>query len=319
MSTYKILSSVTNYLSNCSKGADLLRDFGCEITATENGRPYTREELLAMISDYDAAVVGVDTWNDEIFTAAPKLKALARFGIGVDNIDLAAAKAHDVRVTNCRGINSNSVSEHAVTLMLSLLRRIPELDKSTREGKWERALFRELGSCKVGLIGFGGISQKVATKLKAFGTEVFAYDPYPATAVAEQLGVVMCDLEKIYTSCDIISIHVPALPDTIHMINKETLSKMGKNTLLINTARGAIVDEPALYEALKNGIIAGYGTDVFETDPVQPDHPLLSLPNLICTPHVAAESYENYEQTGMETAKAIIDVLSGKTPKNLLA
>ena len=314
---YKVLSSVTNYKEYCAKGIQMLEAFGCEIVATENGRPYNPEELKGLITDFDAVIVGVDTWNKPIFSVAPELKALARFGIGVDNIDLESAKSFGIKVTNCRGLNSNSVAEHTVSLMLALIRKIPQLNQTTREGKWERALFREMSSCSVGLIGFGGIAQKVAEKLGPFGPRIYAYDNKPDTEIAKKLHVSICDLDTVL-QCDIVSIHVPALPETEHLINKGTLSKMKDNALLINTARGVIVDEMAVYDHLINGKLSGYATDVFESDPVKPDNPLLTLDNFICTPHVAAESYENYELTGIATAEAIIDVLSGRTPKNLL-
>jgi D-3-phosphoglycerate dehydrogenase len=318
MDKKKILVSVTNYLEFCSKGKEMLEDFGCDIVATEKNGPYDHDELKSMIKDFDAAVVGCDIWNEEIFSAAPRLKALARFGIGVDNIDLKAAEKHKVQVTNCRGINSNSVAEHALTLMLSMIRKIPNLDSSTRDGEWERVIIHEINYFKIGLVGFGGIAQKVAEKLKPFGSQIFAYDAYPNTAAAENLGVTMCDLDTLLETCDLLSLHVPALPETRHLINPSSIEKIKDGAYLINTARGMIVDEMAVYNGLNSGKLSGYATDVFETDPVNKNNPLLKLDNFICTPHIAAESYENYDQTGIETAQAIIDILSGKEPKNLL-
>lgn len=314
----KVLVSVTNYSKFCQRGKKMLEDYGCEIIETQNGRPFTDDELKSMIGDFDAAVVGCDIWNEGVFKVGTKLKALARFGIGVDNIDLTEAKNHGIKVSNCVGINSNSVAEHALTLMLTMNRLVPKLNKSTREGKWERVVVHEMNYYTVGLIGFGGIARKVAEKLIPFGAKLIAFDKYPNMEEAQRLGVEICDLITVLNKSDIISLHVPAINDTIHMINEQSIAQMKDGAYLVNTARGAIVDEKAAYKALKSGKLTAFASDVFEKDPVELDNPLLELKNFICTPHTAAESYENYDLTGVETAQAIIDVFEGKTPKNLL-
>ncbi|MFT3984959.1 MAG: phosphoglycerate dehydrogenase [Lachnospiraceae bacterium] len=314
----KVLVSATNYPELCARGKKMLEEHGFTVSATTNGRPYTPEELKAMIGDFDAAVVGCDIWNEEIFKEGKKLKALARFGIGVDNIDLEAAGRHGIRVSNCVGINSNSVAEHAVTLMFAMNRLIPRLNNTTREGKWERVVVHEMNHYTVGLLGFGGIARKVAEKLNPFGARLIAYDVFPNEEEADKRKVELCDLETLLRESDIISIHVPAMAETLHIINRESIRLMKDGVYLVNTARGAVVDEKAAYEALLSGKIAAFASDVFEKDPVEPKNPLLSLDNFICTPHTAAESYENYELTGIETAQAIIDVFENRTPKNLL-
>lgn len=314
----KVLVSVTNYDRFCTRGKQMLEDYGCEIIATQHGRPYTAEELKRLIGDIDGVVVGVDTWNEEIFSMAEKLKAMARFGIGVDNIDLKAAQSHGIKVSNCRGINSNSVAEHTVMLILSMLRKLPRLDRTTREGAWERVVVHEVNHYKIGFLGFGGIARKAAEKLRPFGPEMLAYDVYPDEKEAKRLGVGMTDLETLFKECHIISLHVPSNQETFHIINSKSISMMKDGVMLVNTARGALVDEHAAYEAMKEGKIAAFASDVFEKDPVDVDHPLLSLDNFICTPHTAAESYENYDLTGVETAQALIDVFEGREPKNAL-
>lgn len=314
----KVLVSVTNYPEFCAKGKRMLEEHGFEVSATSNGRPYTPEELKAIIGDFDAAIIGCDIWDEEIFNEGRKLKALARFGIGVDNIDLESAGRHGIRVSNCVGINSNSVAEHAVTLMLAMNRLIPRLNNTTREGKWERVVVHEMNHYTVGLLGFGGIARKVAEKLNPFGVRLIAYDVFPNEGEAARLKVKLCDLDTLFKESDMISIHVPAVTETLHMIDRESIGLMKDGVYLVNTARGAVVDEKAAYEALLSGKIAAFASDVFEKDPVEPGNPLLSLDNFICTPHTAAESYENYELTGVETAQAIIDVFENKVPKNLL-
>lgn len=314
----KILVSATNYQQYCSSGMKMLEDYGCEITATTKGRPYTPEELKELVGDMDGVIVGVDTWNEEIFRCAPRLKAMARFGIGVDNIDLKAARSHGIKVSNCRGINSNAVAEHTVMLMLSMIRLLPRLDRTTREGAWERVVVHEVNHYKIGFIGFGGIAKKTAQKLVPFGAKLMAYDVYPDKQAAQSMGVRLVDMDTLLKESDIISLHVPYVPETYHMINHDTIKKMKTGVMLVNTARGALVDEEAAYTAMKNGMIGAFASDVFEKDPVDVDNPLLSLDRFICTPHTAAESYENYDLTSIETAQALIDVFEGKEPKNAL-
>ena len=272
-----------------------------------------------MGGDISAVVAGVDTWDEAVFKLAPELKVISRFGVGVDNIDISKAKEFGIKVTNCKGINSNAVSEHAMALMLSSVRMIPRLSQTMKEGTWERAVYHEFNQLTVGLLGFGDIARKVAAKLQSFGAKLIAYDVFPNEEAAKDLNVTMVSLEDVLKKSDIISIHVPALPSTHHMINKDTIELMKDSVYLINTARGSIVDENALYEALKTRRIAGAALDVYEHEPVDMNYPLFELDNFIGTPHTSAETYENYENCGIETAQAIVDVLiKEKTPENLL-
>ena len=272
-----------------------------------------------MIDNYDAAIVGCDIWDETILSKAEKLKAIARFGVGIDNLDLEAAKKHNVHVTYCPGINSNSVSEHAIMMMLSMIRFLPRLNETTRQGRWERVMVHEFNSCTIGLLGFGNIARLVAEKLQPFHPErILAYDAYPDAAEALRRNVTMCDLETVLRESDIVSIHVPSIPETHHMICDQTLALMKPGAYLVNTARGPIVDENAAARALASGTLAGMASDVFESDPVRMDNPLLAQKNFICTPHTAAESYEVYDKVGFMTAKAVVDILNGRTPEHLL-
>ncbi len=314
----KILISVPHYEERCTEGVKILEDNNCELIITQNGRPYTFEELKEIIGDIDAVIAGVDTWDAAVFEHAKKLKGVARFGIGVDNFNLEDMKKYGIHASNTPGINRNSVAEHAVTLMLSVVRNVPQLNKSTREGAWARFITHELKGQTVGLLGFGGIARSVAEKLKPFGVEIIAFDTYPNYEEAERLGVTLCSMDDVIEKSDIISIHVPCTDETRGLINRDTISRMKDGVYLINTARGPIVREDDLYEALKSGKIAGHGTDVFEKEPVDLNHPLFSLDNYICTPHTAAESYENYALTGVATAKAVVAMLNGEAPEHQL-
>lgn len=316
---YRVLVSATNYSKYCARGKQYLLENGFQVDETKNDRPYTQQELLDMIADYDAAIVGCDSWGEEVLSKAHKLKAIARFGVGIDNLDLEAAKRHGVHVTYCPGINSNSVSEHAIMLMLAMERYLPRLNETTRQGMWERVMVHEINACTIGLLGFGNIARKVAEKLQPFHpVKILAYDAYPNYEEAERLHVTMCDLETVLSESDIVSIHVPSIPETHHLICDKTLAQMKPGAYLINTARGPIVDEEAAARALASGQLGAMASDVFESDPVRMDNPLLAQKNFICTPHTAAESYEVYDKVGYMTAEAVVDILNNRTPVNQL-
>lgn len=319
MGKRKVLVTATNYSAICKNGKKILEENGFEVVENPYGRPFTFDELRKLVGDISAVVAGVDTWNEDVFKLAPKLKVISRFGVGVDNIDIQKAKEYGIKITNCKGVNSNAVSEHAVALMLSSVRMIPRLSQTMKMGTWERAVYHEFDQLTVGFLGFGDIARKVAVKLQPFGAKLIAYDIIANEEIAKTLKVTMVSQEEVLKKSDIISIHVPALPSTYHLINKDTISLMKENVYLINTARGSIVDEKALYEALKSGRIAGAALDVYEQEPVDMNNPLFELDNFIGTPHTSAETYENYENCGIETAQAIVDVLvNEKTPANLL-
>ena len=313
-----VLVTATNYSALCAEGKALLEAAGCRVIENERGRPLTNEEIRPLAPELDAVVAGVDTWDESVFEIAPRLKAIARFGVGVDNIDVAAANRHGIVVTNCRNANSNSVAEQTMALILSAVRRIPELQASTKLGKWERAIFTDLRDMTLGLIGFGSIGASVAKKAKAFEMRVIAYDPFPNAALAAEMGVELLPLDAVLSISDVLSLHLPSTPETRHFINKESLKKVKPGAILVNTARGALIDESALLDALRTGRLGGAAVDVYEQEPVDPKSPLFEASRFIGTPHVAAESFRVYSECGLMTARAILDVFDGKTPVNKL-
>lgn len=314
----KVLVTATNYSTYCAAAKALLEENGVEVIENPYGRPMTREELLAAVGDIDGVVVGVDTWNEEIFSHAPKLKAMARFGVGVDNIDLAAAKTHGIQVTNAKGMNSNPVAELTVGLILSTLRNVPAFNASIREGKWDRFMGRDLAGMTVGLLGFGDIAQRVAKKLSGFDVSICAYDLYPNLEKAKELNVEMVSMEEVLRRADVVCMHLPSLPSTHHIMDARTFGMMKDGSYFINTARGALVDETALAQALRSGKLTAAAIDVFDQEPVRRDNPLFALPNLFATPHTAAETYDTYHNVGLATARQLLDVFAGKKPNNLL-
>lgn len=314
----KVLVTATNYSTYCSAAKALLEENGVEVIENPYGRPMTRDELLTVVGDIDGAVVGVDTWNEKIFAHAPKLRAMARFGVGVDNIDLAAAKAHGIQVTNAKGMNSNPVAELTVGLILSTLRNVPAFNASIREGKWDRFMGRDLAGMTVGLLGFGDIAQRVAKKLSGFDVSICAYDLYPNLEKARELNVEMVSMEEALHRADVVCMHLPSLPATHHIMDARTFGMMKDGSYFINTARGALVDETALAQALRSGKLTAAAIDVFDQEPVRRDNPLFALPNLFATPHTAAETYDTYHNVGLATARQLLDVFAGKKPNNLL-
>lgn len=279
---------------------------------------YTFDELKEIVEDIDGVVVGVDDWNEDVFKLAPKLKGMARFGVGVDNIDLNAAKEHGIIVCNSPGVNSSAVAEQAVALLLSLIRNIPEMNRAVRKGEWPRPMFHELKSRTIGFLGFGAIARNVAQRLAGFGPEMIAYDKYPNQEAADKLGVRLVSQEEVLKESDIISIHLPATDETKHLINKETIQQMKDGVYIVNTARGSIVNEADMAGALESGKAAGFGTDVFEHEPIDLSGPLFKYDNYIATPHVSAETFENCETTSVVTARALLAVFEGREPENRL-
>ncbi len=314
----KVLVTATNYSTYCSAAKALLEENGVEVIENPYGRPMTRDELLTVVGDIDGVVVGVDTWNEEIFAHAPMLRAMARFGVGVDNIDLAAAKAYGIQVTNAKGMNSNPVAELTVGLILSTLRNVPAFNASIREGKWDRFMGRDLAGMTVGLLGFGDIAQRVAKKLSGFDVSISAYDLYPNLEKARELNVKMVSMEEALHRADVVCMHLPSLPATHHIMDARTFGMMKDGSYFINTARGALVDEIALAQALRSGKLTAAAIDVFDQEPVRRDNPLFALPNLFATPHTAAETYDTYHNVGLATARQLLDVFAGKKPNNLL-
>lgn len=318
MKAKKVLVTATNYSKLCADAKRLLESHGCEIIENRFGRPLTFEELKEVVGSVDGVIAGVDTWNEAVFKLAPQLQGIARFGVGVDNIDLEAARKYGIQVTNVPRGNANAVAELAIGLMISVRRHIPELDRSTKNGGWERFVGSELAGGTIGLLGFGNIAQLTAKKLKGFDVEIIAYDKYPDTAKASEYGVTMTTFEHALAHSDIVSMHLPSVKETHHIMNDKAFARMKPSAIFINTARGAVVDEQALSRALSSGVIAGAAIDVYESEPITPGHPILQIGNLITTPHTAAETFETYTRVSMITAQALLDIFEGREPQNIL-
>jgi D-3-phosphoglycerate dehydrogenase len=273
-----------------------------------------RVELLAAITDVDAILVRSATKVDaEALAAAKRLQVVARAGVGLDNVDVRAATLSGVMVVNAPTSNIVSAAELAIALLLAAARQISAAHASLRQGEWKRSRFTgiELFEKTLGIVGLGRIGVLVAQRLSAFGMNVIAYDPYVQAGRAAQMGVRLVDLDTLLQESDFVSVHLPKTPETIGLIGAEELAKAKPTMVLVNAARGGIVDEAALYAALKEGRIAAAGIDVYAQEPCT-DSPLFELDNVVATPHLGASTEEAQEKAGIAVAKSVVLALSGE-------
>ncbi|NYD65681.1 phosphoglycerate dehydrogenase [Agromyces atrinae] len=273
-----------------------------------------RPALLAALADANAILVRSATKVDaEAIAAAPKLQVVARAGVGLDNVDIKAATTAGVMVVNAPTSNIISAAELTVGHILSLARHIPAAHAALAQGQWKRSAYTgtELYEKTIGIIGLGRIGALIAARLQAFGTEVIAYDPYITAARAQQLGVQTVSLDELLERSDFITIHMPKTPETTGMIGREQFDLMKPSAYIVNVARGGLIDEEALHDALVSGRIAGAGLDVFVSEPPK-ESPLLGLPNIIVTPHLGASTDEAQEKAGVSVAKSVRLALAGE-------
>lgn len=278
------------------------------------------ERLLEVIGDYDALVVRSRTKvTKEVLNNARRLKVISRAGVGVDNIDIPAATDKGVMVVNAPAGSTQSVAELAVALMLSLARNVPAADKGMREGRWQKSRLKgvELSGKILGLVGSGRIGGRVAEICKAFGMSVISHDPYLPEEVAAEKGIRLTSLEEVLRESDFVSIHAALTDETRHLIDAAALRKMKRTAYLVNCARGPIVDEASLAEALEAGSIAGAGLDVYEVEPPL-GSPLLNMENVVLTPHIGASTQEGQRRTGMLAVEQLIKGLEGEEPEFLV-
>lgn len=294
---------------------DVLQTDGWKVDARSGRSP---KDLSADLGDADAILVRSATKVDAaLIAAAPKLRIIARAGVGVDNVDVDAASARGILVVNAAGASSISVAEHAWALMLALARGVPAADKAMKAGKWEKKnlLGTEVRGKTLGIAGFGRIGQEVAQRARAFGMHVIAHDPFISADLAAGSGVQLVSLEELCASADYISLHLPATKDTRHLFDDRLFATCKPGLRLINTARGELVDEAALRRAIDAGVVAGAGLDVFEHEPPT-DWSLAQLPQIIATPHIAASTEEAQELVGIETAKTVRNFLRDGVVRN---
>ncbi|MGI5818957.1 MAG: phosphoglycerate dehydrogenase [Armatimonadota bacterium] len=295
------------------EGVELLRDRAEVLIATG----WERDRLLAEIAEADAVIVRSATELDaELIDAAARLRVIARAGVGVDNIDLDAATRRGIAVVNTPTGNTIAAAEHTMAMMLALARRIPSADAALKDGRWEKKLAtgRQLYRRTLGIVGLGKIGQEVARRARAFQMTVLAHDPFVPSDRARELGVEPVELAELLAKSDVVSLHAALTDQTHHMIGEEQLLLMKPGALLINCARGSLIDECALVEALTEGRLGGAALDVFEREP-QPRCELVGLPSVVATPHVAASTEEAQALVAREAAEQVLEVLAGGRPR----
>jgi len=273
------------------------------------------EDILAVAKDADAILVTYAKLTREILTQLTKCKAIGRFGLGVDNIDLVAAKEKGIAVNYVPDYCIREVSDHTLALLLALIRKVPLSNKLVQGGRWEMPAvvpIRRIEGTVLGLVGFGHIPRLVAPKAQAFGIKVITYDPYAKPELFKAANVESVDFDTLLKTSDYVSVHAPLLPATRGLINAEVFGKMKKGAYIVNTARGPLIDEPALVAALDAGQIGGAGLDVVATEPLAKDSPLLGRDNVIVTPHTAFYSIEALEELQTKCAADVARVLSGE-------
>ena len=296
----------------CEEARQMLLDAGFELVCNETGTRLSREDQKAMIENAFAVIAGTEKYDADMLSGAKNLKAVIRFGVGTDNFDIETMRSKGISL----GViaNYNSVAEFALTLMLGAVKNLPKFDATVREGAWTRYPMFELSYKTVGIVGFGRIGRRLAELLKGFNVDILVYDPYVKPEDVAQCGGTAVSLDELLRKSDFVSLHLPATPQTHHLINAGTLGLMKPNAYLINTSRGALVDETALYEVLSTGRIRGAALDVYETEPVQKGNPLFELDNIVLAPHVSAMSHETNYNGGIICAKSIIQVYQGGKP-----
>lgn len=275
------------------------------------------EKLIPLVKDANAIITQYSDINKVVIDSLTDCKMIIKYGIGVNNIDCEAAGKKGIYVCNVPDYGVDEVSDHAVTMLLSLGKKLPLLQKSLRGGVWgyeEIIPIKRFTECTAGLIGFGRIPRLVCRKLQAFGMKILVYDPFVEEELISKEGAQKASVEEICKKSDFISVHCPLTKDTVHLIGEKEFGLMKPEACVINTARGGVIDERALITALKEKRISGAGVDVFETEPIQPTHPLLHMDNVIATPHSAWYSETAIKTLQRKVAEEVVNVLKGNEP-----
>jgi D-3-phosphoglycerate dehydrogenase len=311
----KIVAVTDSVFPNLDPAREVLAKIGAEIRIAKGPQP---DAILEVAREADAVLTTYAKVTAEMIPQLTRCRVIGRFGIGVDNVDIPAATSAGIVVTRVPDYCLDEVSDHTVALLLALVRKIPSSNTRTQGGKWEmRAVvpIHRLRGTVLGLVAFGQIPQLVAPKAQSFGIRVVAYDPFVPKQVAERAGVELVEFDELVQISDYISIHTPLLPTTKHLFNADVLRRMKPTAYLINTARGPIIDEAALANALEQGHIAGAGLDVMEQEPPS-GSPLFGRDNVIVTPHTSFYSEESLVDLQTKAAEDVVRVLTGQAPRN---
>lgn len=314
----KVLVTPTS-LSRDPHGASLrrLRDHVDEVILNPCARPLTSAELVPLVADVDGIIAGLDDYDATVFAAAPRLRVLARYGVGVDRVDLEAADSRGVVVTRTPGANAIAVAELAIGLVLAAARGIPRLDEAVRSGEWPRLDGKELTGATAGIVGFGAIGRLVAERARGLGMSAIAYDPMLPDAAFQQAGVERVGIDELCRRSDVVSLHVPLVPETRHLLDERRLSLLPPGAIVVNTARGGLLDEAAARRALDDGRLHGVAVDVYETEPPSRS-PLVGHPSVVATPHAGGHTSGAVQRMTDQSIDALLGVMRGEQPDGLV-
>lgn len=305
----QVLITPRSYGTNDPTVFRMLEDAGIAYIRNQTGTILTREAIIKLIADCEGVILGIDPMDADVIAAAPRLKAIAKYGVGLDNIDLDAARARGIRVSRTVGANAAAVADYAMALILTVTRRVVVIDRSCRQGDWIKPITQDVNHATLGIVGFGAIGQLLAKRARSFDMRILAYDPYWNAEAAKQLGVEHAEMDELLGSCDILSLHLPLTDQTRAFIGKAQLAQMKPNAVLINTARGGLVDEAALLDALQSGRIGGAGIDAFAEEPPN-DNTWFSLDNVVIGSHCAASTVGASRNMGRMATDNLIRDLS---------
>lgn len=315
MSAKKILVTPRSFRSMAGPHQQMLLDAGYEIVNSPHNRPLEAHELAALLPGIEGAILGVDDASAEIFEHADQLRVISRYGIGVDRVDLEAATRKGVIVTNTPGGNTNAVAELTLAFMLTLSRNIARHDRKTKNKDWAILKGVELSGQTLGLLGMGRIGRRVAELAQAFGMRILFYDPYPPQGEwIARMNAQLCTVEQVLEQSDFVSLHLPLIDSTHNLIDRAALERMKKGAFLINTARGGLIDEAALCDALASGKIAGAAFDAFIEEPSL-DNPLLQFETFIGTPHIGSSTEQTTLRMGVMASENLLAALRGERPE----
>jgi len=314
MSKTRVLITTTSFQDTPGRHHDLLPADQYEIDRARG--PLAEADILRLVGAHDAIICGDDAFTRPVLEKClPRLKVLAKYGIGVDKIDISAATSLKIPVTFCPGVNHVTVAEHTFGLLLSLTRLIPQQDALIKKGEWKRSTGRELAGKTMGILGLGRIGKEVAKRAKAFDMNVCGFDLYWDDAFAKQAGVERKETgEDVLRASDVVSLHMNLTDENKDYINLGRIAFMKRGAYLINCARGGLINQADVSAALKQGLLGGYGCDVVEPEPIEKTNPLLSAPNVVFTPHTGSRTYESVERQALMAAENMIRVLAGQAP-----
>lgn len=308
----KLLITPTSFKPDMkSEAMDKLSTFSDELVFNPTGKPLEEDALIELLKECDGYLAGLDTVSERVLKSCPHLKAISRYGAGYDRVDIGAAKKLGIPVSNTPGANAEAVAELTFAHILAIARNIAYLNTQTKNGDWVRTNGVELSGKNIGIIGLGAIGKVVARCAAGFNMSVQAYDPFIQTDYCKEHDIHSVTLEELFTTSDVITLHLPLNNDTYHLINANVLKVVKKGVIIVNASRGGIIDETAAYEALTNGTLGGLGLDAFEKEPPN-DSPLFSLDNVILTPHTGAHTTEAKQSMAIMAVDNLIDMLSGK-------